>query len=115
MRADGGVRTTRRSFSAPAGLVVPKVIACPELDEPGEEAGPPAGAVFAPVGAPEPETVAGRHAGNVRRVEELPEVLRLPPRPGPAVPGQAVQVDHADAAEPVQDPRGVRRGDVGVA
>src|SRR2546426_337436 len=61
----------------------------------------PTGAIFG-VQFPKPDSVAQRDAVDVRRIQKLPDIFRLPPRTGHGVALQAMEVDHMDAADPTR-------------
>src|SRR5260370_15426431 len=82
-------------------LLTPRVV--PPVAPPFEQHQLPQPAVAAaaragpPVGGPEVQVVARRHAGDLGRVKELGEVFYLPYPPRPRVAGEAVPVNGVGA------------------
>src|SRR5262249_61257496 len=109
----GGRRGGRREVSA--RLMVASVATPAHKNDPPQPAAPPGPPFRAEVETPEAKPIARRHTGDIGRIEELSEVLRLPDPPRPGVVRQTVKVDEVDTPPPGEQRGGVATGDVEVA
>src|SRR5207245_4300441 len=57
--------------------------------------------LFPVIGSPKPPAVAARHSGDLGRIEQLRQVLHLPPAPGPCMMPQPVQVNQVHPPAPL--------------
>src|SRR5262245_41092395 len=98
-----------------APLIVRSVAPPAQQTDAPQPAAPPGPPFRAEVETPEAKPIARRHTGDIGRIEELSEVLRLPDPPRPGVVRQTVKVDEVDTPPPGEQRGGVATGDVEVA